>query len=117
MIIANGRIIVMGLRPMIAKNLNSWDVLDLGSSVKLRDTHEDGVGNPVNYHESAGKGIIQLNLQGLSWQTDNVTRAMLKAESEPSIIRSTSQLQRTWSARLAVAHASRSVERANHSRF
>jgi len=32
-------------------------------------------------------------------------------------IRSTSQLQRTWSTRLAVTHASRSVERANHSRF
>ena len=66
MIIANGRIIVMGLRPMVAKNLNSWDVLELGASAKPRDTHEDGVGNPVNYHESAGKAIIQSNLQELN---------------------------------------------------
>lgn len=34
-----------------------------GSGVKAKDVYEDGVGSPVNYHESAGKMIIRLNAQ------------------------------------------------------
>ena len=44
-------------------------------------------------------------------------RAILKEELEPQSIRSTSQPQWTWRARLTVAHISRSVESPNHTRF
>lgn len=57
MAIANGKIIVVSLRPVTAKNLNSWDMLDLGAGINARVTHEDGVGNPVNRHESTGEAI------------------------------------------------------------
>ena len=33
-------------------------VLDLEARVDARDTHEDGIGNPVDCHESADKTII-----------------------------------------------------------
>ena len=64
--INKGRTIAASLRPVIAKNLNSWNMLNLDDDVKRRETHEDGVGNPVNYHESTGKVIIRLNAQRLN---------------------------------------------------
>ena len=54
---------------------------------------------------------------GTEQQTYSVTRAMFKAESGLSNIRSAFQLQRTWSARFVVAFMSKKVEMANHSRF
>lgn len=58
MAIVNGRIIVVSLRPVIAKNLNNWDMLDLGAGIYTRDTYEHGVGNPVDCYKPTDKAII-----------------------------------------------------------
>jgi hypothetical protein len=80
------------------------------------DTHENEVGDPVHGHESRGK-VVTDERTGNKRQTDSVTRARLKAESEPSSIRSIFQPQRTWRARFVVAFTNKRVERASHSRF
>lgn len=71
--------------------------------------------------------LMDMNLQarrllsngrtGTEHETDKMIRERLKAEVEPSIIRSTSRLQGIWSARLAVAFNNNRVERINHRRF
>jgi hypothetical protein len=64
-----------------------------------------------------GRWLLPEESTGTEGQTDSVTRTRLNAESGPSSIRSTSQLQRTWSARFVVAFMSKKVERVNQSRF